>query len=194
MYRGDKGAGGERVTAEQAGAASWKLHGSHVVEGVVQLLADGLVLQFLGIQLIYCVVIIVRRQWRIWNKTRRQQRNNSVREQKSKRGKTQIEKLKEKKESRTEIGSAHEQLLMLCQIPEESLRNCITCSVTVRGLLGTSWPWTVTTPACQTALWWEILPTWIISRQPLWIAALFPFPHRPCRYVSWGLFSTLLPR
>ena len=36
-----------------------ELHGSHVVEGVVQLLADGLVLQFLGIQLIYCVVIIM---------------------------------------------------------------------------------------------------------------------------------------
>lgn len=29
-----------------------ELHGSHVVEGVIQLLADGFVLQFLGIQLI----------------------------------------------------------------------------------------------------------------------------------------------
>lgn len=29
------------------------LHGSHIVESVVQLLADGLVLQFLSIQLVY---------------------------------------------------------------------------------------------------------------------------------------------
>lgn len=29
------------------------LHGGHVVESVVQLLADGLVLQFLSIQLVY---------------------------------------------------------------------------------------------------------------------------------------------
>merc|ERR1719315_884675 len=32
------------------------LDGSHVVEGVVQLLADGLVLQFLGVQLILQVI------------------------------------------------------------------------------------------------------------------------------------------
>ncbi len=30
-----------------------------------------------------------------------------------------------------------EQLLMLCQIPEESLRNGLTCSMTLRRLLGT---------------------------------------------------------
>lgn len=42
--------------------ACCELHGSHVVEGVVQLLADGLVLQFLGIQLIYRVVIIIEWQ------------------------------------------------------------------------------------------------------------------------------------
>ena len=64
IYGGNKGdeaagvtvnrdAGERRLMAKQAGAAGWKLHRSHVVEGVVQLLADGLVLQFLGIQLIY---------------------------------------------------------------------------------------------------------------------------------------------
>ena len=36
-----------------AGTEGGELHGGHVVEGVVQLLADGLVLQFLGVQLIY---------------------------------------------------------------------------------------------------------------------------------------------
>lgn len=41
------------TTEAQAGSADEELHRSHVVEGVVQLLADGLVLQFLCIQLIY---------------------------------------------------------------------------------------------------------------------------------------------
>ena len=36
-----------------AGTEGGELHGGHVVEGVVQLLADGLVLQFLGVQLVY---------------------------------------------------------------------------------------------------------------------------------------------
>lgn len=43
------------VTVKQAGVKRHKLHGSHVVEGMVQLLADGFVLQFLGVQLIYWV-------------------------------------------------------------------------------------------------------------------------------------------
>lgn len=30
-----------------------RLHGSHIVESVVQLLADGFVLQFLSVQLVY---------------------------------------------------------------------------------------------------------------------------------------------
>lgn len=38
---------------EQAGRVHEHLHGSHIVESVVQLLADGLVLQFLSIQLVY---------------------------------------------------------------------------------------------------------------------------------------------
>lgn len=37
----------------QAGRVHEHLHGSHIVESVVQLLADGLVLQFLSIQLVY---------------------------------------------------------------------------------------------------------------------------------------------
>lgn len=40
---------------EGTGASRWMhehLHGSHIVESVVQLLADGLVLQFLSIQLV----------------------------------------------------------------------------------------------------------------------------------------------
>lgn len=36
----------------QAGGVHEHLHGSHIVESVVQLLADGFVLQFLSIQLI----------------------------------------------------------------------------------------------------------------------------------------------
>lgn len=51
--QGRAGAGDGGVTKVQAGTAGGELHGGHVVEGVVQLLADGLVLQFLGIQLIY---------------------------------------------------------------------------------------------------------------------------------------------
>lgn len=50
------------TTEAQAGSADEELHRSHVVEGVVQLLADGLVLQFLGIQLIYWDVGQVHRQ------------------------------------------------------------------------------------------------------------------------------------
>lgn len=50
------------TTEAQAGSSDEELHGSHVVEGVVQLLADGLVLQFLGIQLIYWDVGQVHRQ------------------------------------------------------------------------------------------------------------------------------------
>lgn len=52
-----------------------KLHGCHIVEGMVQLLADGFVLQFLGVQLIYWVgqggwregaVEAGQRRWRKW--------------------------------------------------------------------------------------------------------------------------------
>lgn len=37
----------------RAGRVHEHLHGSHIVESVVQLLADGFVLQFLSIQLVY---------------------------------------------------------------------------------------------------------------------------------------------
>lgn len=37
----------------RAGRVHGHLHGSHIVESVVQLFADGLVLQFLSIQLVY---------------------------------------------------------------------------------------------------------------------------------------------
>ena len=53
-----RGAGGGEGDGRTSRPARRQLHGCHVVEGVVQLLADGLVLQFLGIQLIYCVVIV----------------------------------------------------------------------------------------------------------------------------------------
>lgn len=42
-----------RCAYEQAGRVGGHLHGSHVVESVVQLLADGFVLQFLSVQLVY---------------------------------------------------------------------------------------------------------------------------------------------
>lgn len=45
--------GWDLCTTHKQTQASDRLHGGHVVEGVVQLLADGLVLQFLCIQLIY---------------------------------------------------------------------------------------------------------------------------------------------
>lgn len=43
------------------------LHGSHVVESVVQLLADGFVLQFLSVQLVYDQEVEGRgaRTWRV---------------------------------------------------------------------------------------------------------------------------------
>lgn len=43
------------------------LHGSHIVESVVQLLADGFVLQFLSIQLVYDQEVEGRgaRTWRV---------------------------------------------------------------------------------------------------------------------------------
>lgn len=43
------------------------LHGSHIVESVVQLLADGFVLQFLSIQLVYDQEVEGRgaRAWRV---------------------------------------------------------------------------------------------------------------------------------
>lgn len=43
------------------------LHGSHIVESVVQLLADGFVLQFLSVQLVYDQEVEGRdaRAWRV---------------------------------------------------------------------------------------------------------------------------------
>lgn len=41
-----------RGAQERAGRVHGHLHGSHIVESVVQLFADGLVLQFLSIQLV----------------------------------------------------------------------------------------------------------------------------------------------
>lgn len=43
------------------------LHGSHIVESVVQLLADGFVLQFLSVQLVYDHEVEGRgaRAWRV---------------------------------------------------------------------------------------------------------------------------------
>lgn len=43
------------------------LHGSHIVESVVQLLADGFVLQFLSVQLVYDQGVEGRgaRAWRV---------------------------------------------------------------------------------------------------------------------------------
>lgn len=48
------------------------LHGSHIVESVVQLLADGLVLQFLSVQLVYDREVGGRgaRTWRVTKRWR----------------------------------------------------------------------------------------------------------------------------
>lgn len=50
-----------------AGRVDEHLHGSHVVESVVQLLADGFVLQFLSVQLVYDQEVEGRgaRTWRV---------------------------------------------------------------------------------------------------------------------------------
>lgn len=50
-----------------AGRVDAHLHGSHIVESVVQLLADGFVLQFLSIQLVYDQEVEGRgaRTWRV---------------------------------------------------------------------------------------------------------------------------------
>lgn len=49
-----------------------RLHGSHIVESVVQLLADGFVLQFLSVQLVYEQEVEGRgaRTWRVIKKWR----------------------------------------------------------------------------------------------------------------------------
>lgn len=51
----------------RAGRVDAHLHGSHVVESVVQLLADGFVLQFLSVQLVYDQEVGGRdaRTWRV---------------------------------------------------------------------------------------------------------------------------------
>lgn len=48
------------------------LHGSHIVESVVQLLADGFVLQFLSVQLVYDQEVEGRgaRTWRVTKRWR----------------------------------------------------------------------------------------------------------------------------
>lgn len=51
----------------RAGRVHEHLHGSHIVESVVQLLADGFVLQFLSVQLVYDQEVGGRgaRTWRV---------------------------------------------------------------------------------------------------------------------------------